>query len=130
MTKFFHVPILTDEAVAARLGQTEGSHWRRCRRLAQVRPFGMNKTLLLHELLPAAVESDALKEAYCTTYESALDAFLRKRWQAAGDLLDRLPRDAHAALLDGPARFLQAFMDRHGRQPPADWDGVIALEVK
>jgi adenylate cyclase len=130
MTKFFQVPILVDEAVAARLGKTEGSHWERCRRLALVRPFGMTKTLLVHELLPAAVEAGALKEAHRSTFESAVDAFLRKRWQLAEELLERLPRDAEGGVLDGPARFLQTFMEKHGRQPPVNWDGVIELEGK
>jgi adenylate cyclase len=130
MTKFFHVPILVDEAVAERLGRAEGSHWERCRRLALVRPFGMKKTVLVHELLPAAVEPGALKEAHRSTFESAVDAFMRKRWPLAAELLERLPRDAEGGVLDGPARFLQTFMERHGRQPPAEWDGVIELEGK
>jgi adenylate cyclase len=130
MTKFFQVPILVDEAVATRLSRAEGSHWERCRRLALVRPFGMKKTVLVHELLPAAVEAGALKEAHRSTFESAVDAFLRKRWPLAAELLERLPRDAEGGVLDGPARFLQTFMEKHGRQPPADWDGVIELEGK
>jgi adenylate cyclase len=130
MTKYLLAPILVDEAVATKLGQTSGSHWERCRRVAKVRPFGMQKTLTVYELLPAAVEADTLKEAHRTTYESAVDAFLRKRWQLAEELLERLPRDPQGTALDGPARFLQEFMEKHGRQPPADWDGVIALEGK
>jgi adenylate cyclase len=123
MTKYFHLPILLDDAAAAALEQARTSHWARCRRLAKVQPYGMTQTVTVSELLPAAVEPGSLAERDRRDYEAACEAFLAGRWQDARDLLRRLPDD-------GAREVLQAFMDRHGGTPPAGWDGVIALETK
>jgi adenylate cyclase len=123
MTKFFQVPILLDDSAAAKMDYHRTSHWARCRRLAKVLPYGMAQTVLVNELLPPAVEPDTMAERDRRDYEAALDAFLAKRWDDAQELLDRLPKDGARAVL-------QAFMAKHGGNPPADWDGVIVLEGK
>jgi adenylate cyclase len=123
MTKFFKVPILLDDQAAQRLDGARTAHWARRRRLARVQPFGMAHTTLISELLPPAVEPGAMAERDRRDYEAGLDAFLAGNWPDARDLWQRLPADS--------ARdFLQSFMDRHANVPPADWDGVIALEGK
>jgi adenylate cyclase len=123
MTKFFQVPILLDESTACKLDHHRTSHWARVRKLAKVLPFGMTQTVLVNELLPPAVEPCTMAERDRRDYEAALDAFLAGRWEDAADLLHRLPKD-------GPCAVLQAFMDKHGKQQPPDWDGVIVLEAK
>jgi adenylate cyclase len=122
MTKLFRVPILVDECVAQRLASGRNSHWVRCRRLARVQPYGLRKALLVSELLPPTVEPGAMAERDRRDYEAALDAFLASRWADARRLLDRLPQNA--------SFFVKEFMDRHGQKPPAEWNGVIALETK
>lgn len=122
MTKLVRAPILVDEPVAARLATGKSSHWARCRRLAKVQPYGMNKTLQISELLPAAVEPGALSERDRRDYEAALDAFLVGRWPDARALLDRLPAEVSV--------FLREQMDRHKQKAPAEWNGVVALETK
>src|SRR5262249_43656177 len=112
-----------DNSAAAKLDYHRTSHWARCRRLASVLPYGMTQTVLVNELLPPAVEPGAMAERDRRDYEAALDAFLGKRWEDARDLFHRLPKDGARAVL-------QAFMEKHGNEPPADWDGVIVLEAK
>jgi adenylate cyclase len=122
LTKRVGVPILVDEQVAAALGH--GSHaWLRCRRLARVRPFGMQRVLMLHELLPRPGEPGTLSERERRDYETGLNLFLEANWRDARLLLDRLP-------YDGAAQFLRDFMDRYDQKVPADWDRVIALDSK
>jgi adenylate cyclase len=129
MTKLFRVPILLDETSAERLNHAVRGQWARSRRLARVRPYGMANTVLtVSELLPPAVEPQALAERDRKDYEAAFDAFQNGRWPDAASLLQRLPHD-------GPAQFLRAFMDRHQRKPPGHWSqegekGVITMESK
>jgi adenylate cyclase len=123
MTKFFKAPILLDEAVAGLLDPARIGHWARLRRLARVRPYGMSHVVVVHELLPPAVEPDAMPERDRRDYESGLEAFLASRWGDARELLGRLPHD-------GPAAVLLRFMESHGGAPPANWDGVMNLEAK
>ncbi len=123
MTKFFQAQVLADERTAQALTRGGHSYWVRSRRLAKVRPYGMDTVLTVSELLPPVVEPGALRERDRRDYEAALDAFLAGRWQDAAGLLHRLPDD-------GAAQFLLSFMDLHPAGPPAGWDGVIPLEGK
>jgi adenylate cyclase len=123
MTKFFKVPILLDERAAGRLASTKHSHWARCRRLARVQPYGMRQTVMISELLPPAVEPGVMSDRDRRDYEAALGAFLAGRWQDAQDLLGRLRSD-------GPSAVLKDYIDRHGRRPPDNWNGVMELESK
>jgi adenylate cyclase len=123
MTKFFQLPILLDDSAASKLDYHRTSHWARCRRLANVQPYGMTQTVLVNELLPPAVEPGVMAERDRRDYEAALDAFLAQRWDDTRDLLHRLPKD-------GGCKVLQDFMDKHGQMPPPDWNGVIVLEAK
>jgi hypothetical protein len=83
----------------------------------------METVLTVSELLPAAVEPSAMSELDRRDYEAGLDAFLDGRWQDATELLRRLPGDE-------AARLLRNYMERHGRTPPPNWDGVVVLETK
>jgi adenylate cyclase len=122
MTKQFEVPILVDEAVAAHVIAHKQSGWARVRRVATVKPVGMNSSVLIHELLPP-VGPDSMPEQRRLDYESAYDAFMIKRWNDAKNKLKFMTQD-------GPSNFLQQFMDKHPSGPPADWTGVIPLEKK
>ncbi len=123
MTKQLQVPILLDERSARLLG-TGSDPWYRFRRLARVRPYGLQTALTVSELLPSEVEPGAMRERERRDYEAGLDAFLAGRWRDADRLLQ------HLSAGDGPARFLRNFMQQHGQAPPAGWDGVIALQSK
>jgi adenylate cyclase len=108
--------------VAAHVQAHRAAGWARVRRVAKVRPAGMQAPVLVHELLPP-VGPDTLAEPKRLDYESAFDAFLNRRWADAENKLKYLA-------LDGPSEFLLQHMHAHPDGPPPDWDGVIGLEKK
>src|SRR5262249_52895865 len=123
MTKIFQVPIVLDEATATRVQTPASATWCRCRRLARVQPFGMDRVVTVSELLPPPVYGQTLSEADRKDYEAALNFFLRGRWKDALRLLEPLGQD-------GPAQVLRQFMTEHQQIPPPGWNGVIGLKQK
>jgi adenylate cyclase len=124
MTKIIRAPILLDETTARLIAEQVPREKARIRRLAIVRPFGLDTSLEVSELLPPESEYPQLTDQHLTHYEAALDAFLARRWPDALRLLHRLPTD------DLVTDFLTVYIARHNRTPPTGWDGVIALESK
>src|SRR5262249_1354977 len=98
-------------------------HWVRLRRVARVRPYGLQTPILISELLPASVEPGAMTEQERKDYEAALDAFQEGRWDDTANLLARLRGERGAD-------FLTSYIKRHSHKPPADWDGIINMESK
>lgn len=123
LTQQCGVPILIDEATARHVREHLGSE-ARCRRVARVRPVGVDSAVMVSELLPSASELECVTASHLQDYEKALDGFIQGRWQEARDWLDRVPGD------DGAKQFLTAFQAKHQWQPPEDWDGVITLDEK
>jgi adenylate cyclase len=124
MTKLLHAPILMDEPTAAALRYAVGPEVARFRRLARVRPFGMETPVLVTELLPPISEYPNLTDAHLAAYERAVDALLAGRWTEALEHLQEVPAQ------DQAKDFLTVFIGQHNRTPPADWDGVIGLSTK
>lgn len=124
MTKILHAPILLDETTARLIRRQVPRDQARVRRLAVVRPFGLDTPLEVSELLPPASEYPQLTDEHLAHYESALDAFLARRWPEALRLLHRLPTD------DLATDFLTVYIAGHNRVPPPDWDGVIQVDKK
>ena len=130
MTKLLRVPILVDEptaeAVRALLPRDVG----RVRRMAKVRPYGLETPLVVAELIPPApppgteAAEGALTEADLDAYDQALDAFMEGDWTAAYKHLHRVPPD------DRGKDVLTEFILKHNRTPPPAWDGVIPLGSK
>jgi adenylate cyclase len=89
-----------------------------------VRPYGLETPLEVSELLPPAAEYPLLTDEHLESYEAALDAFLAGRWPTAIEHLHRVPSQ------DVVADFLTVYIAQHGRTPPPNWDGVIALATK
>ena len=94
------------------------------RRLAVVRPYGLDTPLEVSELLPPESDYPQLTDEHLAHYEAALDAFLGGRWSEALRLLHRVPPD------DQVTDFLTVYIAQHKRTPPADWDGVVPLANK
>ena len=113
-----------DETTARLIAEQVPPQKARVRRLAVVRPFGLDTSLEVSELLPPQSEYPQLTDEHLGHYEAALDAFLARRWPDALRLLHRLPTD------DLVTDFLTVYIARNNRTPPDDWDGVIALENK
>jgi adenylate cyclase len=124
MTKTFRAAILLDEETARVVRESVPREQARVRRVARVRPFGMDSAVDVSELLPSLAENSQLTDAAIADYESALDAFQAGRWSDAFDLLHRVPAT------DRVKDFLTVYIAQHNRIPPRDWDGVISLASK
>jgi adenylate cyclase len=124
MTKVLRAPILLDEATATAIRQQVPRDVARVRRLAVVRPYGLETSLEVSELLPPEPQYPILTDEHLGFYESALDAFLAGRWSEAYELLHRVPTE------DTVTDFLTVYIAQHNRTPPPNWDGVIPLSSK
>jgi adenylate cyclase len=124
MTKILRAPILLDEATAKVVRKQVPREVARIRRLAIVRPYGLDTSLEVSELLPPVSQYPELTDQHLEYYEAALDAFLSKNWPKAFELLHRIPAE------DQVKDFLVVYIAQHNRKPPADWDGVIQLASK
>ncbi len=124
MTKILRAPILIDQATARAARSQVPRSVARVRRLAVVRPYGLQTPLEVSELLPPASRHALLTDEHLEIYEAALDAFLGGRWSAAFELLHRIPPE------DVVADFLTVYIAQHNRTPPPQWDGVIELQRK
>ncbi|MBN2473819.1 MAG: hypothetical protein JXB62_04385 [Pirellulales bacterium] len=124
MTKALRAPILLDEATAEAVQRRIPAEVARVRRLAVVKPYGLDTPLAVSELVPPVSQCPELTDEHLACYESALDAFLARRWSEALELLHRIPTE------DQVKDFLTVYIAQHNRTPPPDWDGVILLESK
>jgi len=124
MTKILRAPILIDRRTAQVVRDQVGSDQARVRRVAVVRPYGLDMPVEVSELLPPAVEYPQLTDENLAAYEAALDALLDRDWPKAFELLHEVPAD------DRVKDFLTVFIAQHNRTPPVDWDGVIPLSSK
>ena len=124
MTKIVGAPLLMDEETARAVRRQVPRELARVRRLAVVRPYGLDTSLEVSELLPPESDYPQLSDEHLAHYEAALDAFLGGRWSEALRLLHRVPPD------DQVTDFLTVYIAQHKRTPPADWDGVVPLANK
>jgi adenylate cyclase len=130
MTKLLRVPILIDEPTAEAVREHLPRDAGRVRRLAKVRPYGLETPLVVTELIPPAPPQGAeqpegaLTDADLDAYDKALAAFLAGDWNAAYKRLHRVPPD------DRGKDLLTEFILKNNRTPPPAWDGVIPLGSK
>jgi len=128
ITKQLRVPILVDGESVQEVLRDGAPDWGRFRRLARLRPYGMDEALFVSEVLPVAPEDEVppgvLTDDDLATYDEALAAFTEGEWGKALERLHRLPH------WDQGKDFLLSFILRHQRRAPAGWDGVIPLERK
>jgi adenylate cyclase len=124
ITKQLRVPILADENTVSRAKASKAGGDLRFRRLARLRPYGMDRAVTVSELLPKGGEPNLLDDAGVALYEKALDAFVAGDWNQAFTLLHEVPP------WDQGKDFLTSHILSHRREPPPGWDGVVALESK
>jgi adenylate cyclase len=124
MTKILQAPILIDEATAKAVRSQVPSEVARVRRIAVVKPYGLETPLEVSELLPPVSQYAELSDEHLACYESALESFLAGRWAKAFELLHRIPAG------DRVKDFLTVFIAQHNRTPPSGWDGLIPLGSK
>jgi adenylate cyclase len=124
MTKFLHAAVLMDEATDQLARQQLPPGVARLRRVARVRPFGLEKPLTVTELLPPAEDYPQLRDEHIATYEEALGEFQAGRWSEAHELLHKVPT------ADRTREFLAMYIAQRNRVAPPDWNGVIVLSDK
>lgn len=124
MTKELRVPILLDEAAAnlvrEKMPVTEG----RIRKLARVRPFGMESTVEVSELMPPAGTPGVLTDQQISVFEAGVDDFLSGEWESAYQRFHSMPAS------DLAQDFLSVLIAQHNRIAPPEWDGIIRLKGK
>lgn len=124
MTKILHGSILLDEDTAELVRRQVPPTVARVRRLARIKPYGLDTPLMVSELLPPLAEAPELGDQQLTDYEAALDTFIAGNWSESMRLLHRLPPD------DRVKDFLMVFIVQNNYIAPVNWSGVIALERK
>ena len=96
----------------------------RCRRLAVVRPYGLETPLVVSELLPPAGAPGQLSDDDLKHYDAALSAFLSGAWDKAYEELHHVPAS------DFGKDILTSFILQHNHAPPPGFDGVIPIQQK
>ncbi len=124
MTKILQAPILLDARTAGHVRENLPREVARLRRVAVVKPYGMDKPLEAVELLPPAGDGELLSDEHIADYERALDDLLAGRFSSAFERLHRVPAE------DRVKDFLTVFIAQHNRTPPEGWSGVISLASK
>ena len=120
LTKRLRAPILVDEPTALAVQSSLSPAIARVRKVARLRPRGLESALMVSELLPPENQSSVTKE-HVALYEQALDSLQAGDFDRAFSLLHRVPAE------DQVKDFLTVFIAQQHRQPPAGWDGIIDL---
>tara|TARA_R110002095_G_scaffold207151_1_gene191897 strand:- start:87435 stop:89207 length:1773 start_codon:yes stop_codon:yes gene_type:complete len=124
LTKHLRVPVLMDEATAqivrSKLDRQEG----RVRKLARILPYGMERPVVVSELVPPETQTETLTDEQIQCYETAVDCFIQGQWEEAFRLLHAIPPS------DRAQDFLALQITRTNRVAPADWDGTIRFDSK
>jgi adenylate cyclase len=121
MTKALRVPILLDEVTAAEARRQLAPDEARLRRLAKVRPPGLDTPLVVTELVPPFLAFPQLTNEHIAAFEAAGAALDAGDWARALQLLHQVPPD------DLAKDFLTVFIAQHNRTPPDHWDGVVPV---
>ncbi|MBC7822097.1 MAG: adenylate/guanylate cyclase domain-containing protein [Planctomycetaceae bacterium] len=124
LTRQFGVGICIDEQTANFVRRLMPPQEGRCRRLARLRPKGMDTTLLISELLPPEVEGCLVTDTAMLNYEAALEMVIAGRWTEAIERLNAVPDE------DGAKQFLLKHMAKFDNKAPDGWDGAFSLDSK
>jgi adenylate cyclase len=123
MSKQLRASIVIDEVTASYVQNLPDSDLR-CRKLARVRPVGMNTDMTVYELLPPVTQDDSISDETVTSYNQAVDAFISGNWDQSIELLSGIPAEDHTK------EFLLEYAKANNNQPPQDWAGVIHMTRK
>ena len=121
LTKTLRASILIDAATADSVRPVLSADEARLRRVARLRPPGLQTPVAVSELLPPVDSFPEMPDEGIVAYERALDALQAGDFEQAFTLLHHVPAD------DRVKDFLTVFIAQHGRAAPANWDGIIAL---
>ena len=123
MTSQFGVGICVDEATAEFVRRLLPRNKARVRKLACVRPKGMDTALTVCELLPPIGRASAVTDAMIERHEAAVEVIIGGQWILAREILKQLPDS-------GPKQFLLDHMAEFDNRPPAGWTGSFLLAQK
>lgn len=123
LTKAMGVPILLDEETAAIASKALSADEAYCRRVACLRPAGVQESVNAFALIPTNDDALALTGEQLRVHQSIVDAVIAKQWCQAKELLIEMP------LTDGPSNFLRSALACMG-DAPEDWDGAINMQDK
>lgn len=124
LTKIVRVPVLLDETTAGLIAGQLPPSAGRLRKLALIKPYGLQTPLIVSELLPPVDRDGCLSDDDIARYEAGLAEFRSGNWAAAYELLHRVPAE------DRGKDLLMSFILKHDHTPPPNWDGVIEMLQK
>ncbi|MFK8112137.1 MAG: adenylate/guanylate cyclase domain-containing protein [Rubripirellula sp.] len=119
LTKAFGAEVIMDEVTADVIRQSESPF--RIRRLARVRPAGLETPVDVCQLLDESESEQTLTDEQIGQFEASLDAMTEGDWEKAYQLLHQLPP------WDRPKDVLLSTILQYKRTPPKNWSGVIEL---
>jgi adenylate cyclase len=124
MTRELHVPILIDEFLGSRVRDSLPKSEGRVRRLLQVLPYGMDRSLVVSELVPPITECSMLTDQHLADFELGVECLVLGDWSRAWRHLHSMPAE------DRAQDFLAMLIAQHDRKAPADWDGIVRIKKK
>ena len=124
MTRELHVSILIDEFLDQQMRQKMSPAEGRVRRLLQVLPYGMDRTLMVSELVPSELKLPMLSDQHLTDFEKGVASFIAGKWADAWKYLHRMPAE------DRAQDFLSMMITQQDRKAPPDWDGIVRMKKK
>lgn len=121
ITKIFRTPILLDDATAAVIRERGHVHNLRCRRIACVRPRGMETAVTISQLLWPDGTVGELSNPELELHEHAVNLFMSGQWAEAEEIFGtHLAQDEASAVL-------RDMIAAGNKAPPNPWDGVVTL---
>jgi len=124
MTRELHVSVLIDEFLDKQIREKLPKDEGRVRRLLQVLPYGMERTLLVSELVPPESRCPSLTEQHLADFEKGVALFIAGQWSEAWKFLHRMPAE------DRAQDYLSMLITQHDRKSPTDWDGIVRMKKK
>ena len=123
MTKQYGVSICIDEQAAEFCKKFLKPEEGRLRKLAHVRPKGMDSIVVVTELVQPLGTAGTPTNEHIIGFEAAVLAVIAGEWPSAIEQLNALPDD-------GAKEFLINNMADFNNKAPADWDGAFSLAKK
>ena len=123
MTKQYGVSICIDEQAAEFCKKFLKPEEGRLRKLAHVRPKGMDSIVVVTELVQPLGTAGTPTNEHIIGFEAAVQAVISGEWPSAIEQLNALPDD-------GAKEFLINHMADFKNEAPADWDGAFSLAKK
>lgn len=124
MTRELHVSVLIDEFLDQQIRQKMSPAEGRVRRLLKVLPYGMDRTLMVSELVPSEQRLPLLTDLHLSDFEKGVTSFIAGQWADAWKYLHRMPAE------DRAQDYLSMLITQQDRKSPPDWDGIVRMKKK